>query len=143
MIYSVHDPYTGQFKYFEAKPDVAINDDLPTPRWGADVRTKIGIPASMAARPLPPGAKAVGAGALPIGLMSNGLMGSWQGTQKGVLPSGLGAFDGTASSALPAALLVGAGASAMYGWTKQESGWPFLGLGALFLIGAIVTGSRS
>lgn len=89
MLYSVHNPVTGAFDYFEAQPDVPINDDLPTPRWGSDVRTRLGVPSSKAARPLPPSARPVGSGALPVGLMSSGQTGLWTGTEKGI-PSGLG-----------------------------------------------------
>ena len=92
MIYSVHNPVRGGFDYFEAQPDVPLNDDLPTPRWGSDVKTKLGVPASLAARPLPPGAAPAGQGALPVGLISTGEQGQWVGTKKGALPSGLGEF---------------------------------------------------
>lgn len=97
MIYSVHNPVSGVFEYFEAQPDVAINDDLPTPRWGSDVKTKLGVPSSLAARPLPPGARPRGSGMQPVGLMSTGREGLWVGTKKGSLPSGLGLFDAQAS----------------------------------------------
>jgi hypothetical protein len=143
MIYSVHDPYTGQFRYFEGGENVAINDDLPTPRWGKSVRTKLGIPASAAGRPLPVAAVPVGQGALPVGLMSTGQQGEWRGTQKGALPSGLGAVDFSVQGMMPVALLLGAGASALYGWTKRDEGWPFLGLGALMLVGAMAVGGRT
>lgn len=93
MIYSVHNPVSGAFEYFEAAPDVAINDDLPTPRWGKDVKTKLGVPSSLAARPLPPGAQPRGSGSQPKGLMSSGQEGQWVGTKKGSLPSGLGLFE--------------------------------------------------
>ena len=93
MIYSVHNPVSGAFEYFEAPPDVAINDDLPTPRWGRDVKTKLGVPSSMAGRPLPAGAQPRGSGPQPVGLMSSGQQGLWVGTKKGSLPSGLGLFD--------------------------------------------------
>lgn len=139
MIYSVHDPVSGRFRYFEGGKDVAINDDLPTPRWDSSVRTKIGIPASMAARPLPPGSVQVGEGELPVGMMSSGRPGEWSGTAKGLLPSGLGAFDSIRP--VPVALLLGAGASVLYGAAKREDGWPFLGLGAALLMGALVVSS--
>lgn len=142
MIYSVHNSYTGQFQYFEAAPDVAINDDLPTPRWGSDIKTPIGVPASLAARPLPPGARPVGSGALPVGLISNGEVGMWQGTQKGLLPSGLGSFD-NASTFFPLVLAAGAGASAMYGLGRRDRSWPYLALSAVCLLAATWVSTRT
>ena len=92
MRYSVHNPVTGAFEYFEGGPGVAINDDLPTPKYDASVRTKIGIPSSVAGRPLPPNARRVGSGKLPVGLISTGRVGVWSGTKKGSVPSGIGAL---------------------------------------------------
>lgn len=143
MIYSVHDPVNGGFRYFEGGADVAINDDLPTPRYDASVRTPIGIPASLAARPLPPDARPTGSGALPVGSMSTGQPGLWKGTSKGTVPSGLGAVSLTPSGLLPIAFLVGAGASVSWGATRHEKGWPFLAAGAALLLGAVWASGRS
>ena len=117
MIYSVHNPLNGGFIYYEAAPDVPLNDDLPTPRWGGGVRTKIGIAASVAARPLPPGASQVGSGTQPVGLISSGQAGLWTGTSKGGIPSGLGSFS-SGGSVLPMTLSAGAGAAAIYAVVK-------------------------
>jgi hypothetical protein len=92
MIYSVHNPYTGVFDYFEAGPDTAINDDLPTPRFSSDITTPVGVPASFAGRPLPPSARQTGSGVLPVGSISNGQQGLWTGSQKSMIPSGLGVW---------------------------------------------------
>lgn len=144
MIYSVHDPYTGQFRYFEAGPEVAINNDLPTPQFDAAIRTKIGVPASEAARPLPSGARQVGTGALPVGSMSSGRAGLWQGTAKGSgIPSGLGAFQPNLQGFGVMTLLVGAGASVVLGATKGEKGWPLLALGGTLLLGAMFASGGS
>jgi len=142
VIYSVHNPFTGKFSYYEAKPDVAINDDLPTPRWGSDVTTKIGVPATLAARPLPSGAVPAGEGDLPVGLISSGEAGQWVGTKKGALPSGLGAID-TASKALPLFFIAGAGVSLIFAMKRQQGGWPFLGAAAAMLIGAVWASGRA
>lgn len=142
MIYSVHNPFTGVFDYFEAGPDVPINDDLPTPRWGNDITTKLGVPSSLAGRPLPPGALKVGSGPLPQGLISSGRPGVWRGTQKGELPSGMGSLAAVGTQPLTIACLAGAGASAAYGWQREGKAWPFLGLSALLLAGAVVTAAK-
>ena len=136
MIYSVHDPQSGQFAYFEGGPDVAINDDLPTPRWPSDIRTKLGVPSILASRPLPPDARQTGAGALPVGLLSTGMPGVWQGTQKGSIPSGMGlGSDASVGSVVPVLLL---GAAAVTFVSARYFGWPLLVIGAGLVAAAIV-----
>lgn len=143
VIYSVHDPYNGGFAYFEGGPEVAINDDLPTPTYDSSLRTSIGIPASFAARPLPAGVKQIGTGALPVGSMSNGQTGMWRGTAKGKIPSGLGTMDMSAGKLLPIGLLLASGASITYGVKQGEKSWPYLGLSGLCLIAAIWASGRT
>jgi hypothetical protein len=92
VIYSVHNPYEGGFDYWEAGDRVPLNDDLPTPRYFAPLATPVGVPASMAGRPLPPDARKVGHGVLPVGSISSGEVGVWKGTKKTGVPSGIGAF---------------------------------------------------
>jgi hypothetical protein len=87
VIYSVHNPVSGAFDYFEGGPATPINDDLPTPQFKGAGR--IGVAASSAARPLPPGSRKVGSGALPVGCISSGKPGLWKGTSKGGAPSGI------------------------------------------------------
>jgi len=86
LIYSVHNAVTGLFDYFEGGPDTPINDDLPTPQLRAG---RLGVAATDAARPLPPGARRVGSGSLPVGSISSGKPGLWKGTSKGTTPSGI------------------------------------------------------
>lgn len=51
MIYSLHDPINGGFRYYEAPGQVPINDDHPTPVFS--VETPLGIPSTLAGRPMP------------------------------------------------------------------------------------------
>lgn len=112
MIFSVHNPYTGAFDYFEGGPETALNDDLPTPELG---RSKVGVAASAAGRPLPPGARKVGSGQLPVGSVSSGKVGLWRSKAKGGVPSGISGFTSTdptyvkLAAALGAVVLVGLG----------------------------------
>lgn len=87
MIYSVHNPVTGLFDYYEGGTDTPINDDLPTPQLRG---LAIGVAASVAGRPLPASSRKVGSGVLPVGSVSSGKPGAWRGTQKTGIPSGLG-----------------------------------------------------
>jgi hypothetical protein len=87
MRFSVHNKLRGGFDYYDAPDTVPVNDDHPAPRL-ARHRTKLGIPATRAGRPLPSGAHASGNGELPVGSISSGKAGSWGGG--GGLPSGLG-----------------------------------------------------
>lgn len=143
VIYSVHDPYNGGFAYFKGGPEVAINDDLPTPSYDASIRTSIGIPASFAARPLPAGSVQVGTGALPVGSMSTGQKGMWRATGKKGIPSGLGALDLSAAKLLPISFLVAAGTSVTYGMSKGQKAWPYLGVSGLCLIAAVWASGRT
>jgi len=92
----VHNPMRGGFDYYEAPDSNAINDDMPTPRYPSQLVTKLGVPASMAGRPLPPGAVQRGHGDLPKGSISTGQPGLWTGTKKSEIPSGLGEYISTA-----------------------------------------------
>ena len=95
MIYSVHNPVTGLFDYFEGGPDTPLNDDLPTPQLP---RNRNGVAASAAGRPLPPGVRSAGSGVLPVGSISSGESGLWTGSGKTGMPSGLsGLLDDTAN----------------------------------------------
>lgn len=87
MKFSVHNKFKGGFDYYDAPDTVPVNDDHPAPRL-APLRTKLGIPATRAGRPLPAGARAAGYGQFPIGSVSSGSPGRWGGG--GGLPSGLG-----------------------------------------------------
>ena len=112
MMYSVHNPIAGGFDYFDGPDQVPINDDMPTPKYGPAVETPIGIPATMAARPLPPGSTPMGHGTLPKGSISSGVPGVWVGTKKVELPSGMGAFTGeTSTLAIGMVLFLAVGAA--------------------------------
>jgi hypothetical protein len=87
MKFSVHNKLKGGFDYYEAADTVPVNDDHPSPRL-ASHRTKMGVPATLAGRPLPKGARASGHGQYPVGSVSSGKPGSWLGGSG--LPSGLG-----------------------------------------------------
>lgn len=90
MLYSVHNPVAGGFDYYQAPDQVPLNDDLPTPQYGASITTAIGVPATEAARPLPQGSVKIGSGQFPKGSMSSGHPGVWFGNKKIDLPSGMG-----------------------------------------------------
>lgn len=90
MRFSVRNKLKGGFDYYDGPDSVPVNDDHPSPRLRAH-RTKVGVPASRAGRPLPSGFKPVGHGQLPIGSISSGLPGSWGAG--GGLPSGLGGWS--------------------------------------------------
>ena len=60
MIYSCFDAETGLYKYFEDSRTKPINADLPVPSFST--KTKLGIAAIDAARPLPSDARFKGTG---------------------------------------------------------------------------------
>jgi len=98
VIYSVHNGLDGGFQYYEVPSTTPINDDLPTPTYPKDLHTQIGVPASMAGRPMPPGAKPVGQGAVPLGAVSTGDIGTWHGNKKVEVPSGIAGLQGFADA---------------------------------------------
>lgn len=95
MKLSVHNPIRGGFDYYEAPDTVPINDDHATPEL-SKFRTKIGVPATLAGRPLPKIARKVGHGDVPVGSVSSGNVGSWSSKLAAAIPSGigLGLFEG-------------------------------------------------
>ncbi len=94
MEYSVFVPERGEYEYYSTTEERPINADLPVPDLPSTVNN-IGVPAIEAARPLPFGAKPVGRGWLPRGMIAR-------------RSSGLGAFiggsDGTMFWSLVAAV---------------------------------------
>lgn len=133
MIYSVHNPVTGLFDYFEGGADTPINDDLPTPQLKAT--SSIGIAAISAGRPLPAASRRAGSGALPVGSICSGKPGRWRGTAKGGIPSGLGESfvpwpDRTLKKAgmitLGTLAVVAAGCAAATDDDRMRTGWAVL-----------------
>jgi hypothetical protein len=59
VIYSRFDDQSGMYDLFEDGEGRAINSDLPVPVMGAAING-IGVPASVAGRPIPSGAKFIG-----------------------------------------------------------------------------------
>ncbi|MFA4971448.1 MAG: hypothetical protein WC683_02460 [bacterium] len=96
MRYSVHNVMRGGFDYYDGPDVTPINDDQPTPSFDSSIRTPLGIPASLAGRPLPPNASIRGHGATAQGAVSSGKRGSWSTTaaRNGGMPSGIGAALG-------------------------------------------------
>lgn len=89
MIYSVHDQVRGDFAYWDSPNSLAINDDHPVPRFDSSLVFPVGIAASDAGRPLPPGSTFVGRGPFPKGKVSTGKLGTEQrGTFMGPNPDG-------------------------------------------------------
>lgn len=60
MIYSCFDDARGVYRYFQDGDNRPINADLPVPSFRS--RTKIGVPAIEAGRPLPSAAQPIGEG---------------------------------------------------------------------------------
>ena len=87
MRFSVRNKFKGGFDYYDGPDTVPINDDHPAPRLSSK-RTKVGVPATQAGRPLPAGFRPAGHGQFPIGSISSGQTGKW--SSGGGLPSGLG-----------------------------------------------------
>jgi len=114
MLYSVHNTVAGGFDYYDGPDQVAINDDLPTPKYSSAIETPIGIPASLAGRPLPPGSRPIGHGDLPKGSMSTGIPGIWTGNKKSSLPSGMGAYPSDSSTFAIGAVIFLAVGTAIY-----------------------------
>lgn len=120
MKYSVHNPMRGGFDYYEGPDVTPINDDQPTPVFGASIRTKLGIPASLAGRPLPPDAVLRGHGATAHGAVSSGTRGTWgsTATRSGRNPSGIGLGDFSSPSTLQTVVGLGMIAAAFYFMVK-------------------------
>jgi len=109
MRYSVHNPILGGFDYYDGPDVTAINNDQPTPVFDSSLRTKLGIPASVAGRPLPPDASLRGHGATAQGAVSSGQRGVWKSTaaRSGVNPSGISLGDFSTPSSLQAVVGLG------------------------------------
>ncbi len=71
MIYSCFDQPSGLYRYFEVDEQIPLNGDLPVPKWPAKVKTKIGVPGTLAGRPLPKSAKYVGTGWTARGIVAS------------------------------------------------------------------------
>jgi len=69
MMYSCFAPRTGLYDYFESPEATPLNADLPIPRLPAEVNG-IGVPSIVAGRPLPAGARIVGRGWHPRGMVA-------------------------------------------------------------------------
>jgi hypothetical protein len=69
MIYSVFVPERGEYEYWETSEQRPLNADLPIPDL-PPVVGGIGVPSIEAARALPAGARRVGAGWLPRGMIA-------------------------------------------------------------------------
>ena len=96
MRYSVHNVFRGGFDYYDGPDVTPINDDQPTPAFDSSIRTQLGIPASLAGRPLPANASIRGHGPTAQGAVSSGKRGSWSNTaaRSAAIPSGIGAALG-------------------------------------------------
>lgn len=70
MKYSCFDDKTGTYTYFEDSSKLAINMDLPIPKFGPSVGG-IGVSAIEAGRSLPIEARRVGSGWFPQGTIVN------------------------------------------------------------------------
>lgn len=67
MIYSRWRPDSGGYDYFESTERYGIGDDLPTPvLWPG----KLGVASTSAGRPMPRGARYIGKGPLPRGVIA-------------------------------------------------------------------------
>jgi hypothetical protein len=89
MIYSLHDQVNGGFRYFEAPGTVPINDDQPTPAFAAE--TALGVPSTLAGRPVPSGMKPAGKGLEARGIIISPNA-KQQSSISSSIPSGLGGF---------------------------------------------------
>lgn len=67
MIFSVWQP-DGGYDYYESSVRHGIGDDLPEVKL--PFAAKLGVPAQDAGRPVPPGARFVGSGTEPRGVMA-------------------------------------------------------------------------
>lgn len=66
--YSTWDPVTGKWEYWEGKRDFPLGDDLPTRRYVPI--NDLGVPSSQVGQPLPSGARRVGTGDVPRGVVA-------------------------------------------------------------------------
>jgi hypothetical protein len=81
MIYSQWQP-EGGFKYFETPEKLPIGNDIAGLITGHEIK-EIGVPAQEVGRALPGGAREVGRGNLPVGLMLAVSGGSLGGAELG------------------------------------------------------------
>jgi hypothetical protein len=77
MILSVRNKYQGGFDYYRMPDTVPINDDFPV-HASSVAKTRVGIPASLAARTLPNGAVRIGHGQFPKGSICSSRRGNWK-----------------------------------------------------------------
>jgi hypothetical protein len=92
VIYSLHDQVNGGFKYFEAPGSVGINDDHPTPAFRGE--TPLGVPSTLAGRPVPSRSRPVGRGQEARGIIVSPSAVQQSAMTSSAIPSGLGAIDG-------------------------------------------------
>ena len=90
MIYSLHDQVNGGFRYFEAPGTVAINDDHATPSFAME--TPLGVPSTLAGRPVPSRSKPIGTGVEARGIIVSPTASQQANVSKTNIPSGLGGF---------------------------------------------------
>jgi len=105
MIYSVPKP-GGGFEYYEAAQEHYIGDDLPALRYSSV--QSIGTPSYELGVPLPGGARHVGSGAIPKGLLA---------PMRKIRGGTLGSFsDGTTSYAWLGLAGLGMGLVGFFAW---------------------------
>jgi hypothetical protein len=90
MIFSLHDQVNGGFKYFEAPGTVPINDDHPTPSFASE--TALGVPSTLAGRPVPANMRPAGKGLEAKGIIITPNA-RQQDSVSSSIPSGLGGFS--------------------------------------------------
>ena len=108
MIHSVFDPVAGLWEHLECPDRIGVNDDHPTPVFPSGM--KLGIPSTIAARPLPQGCRRIGAGPHVRGTVSSrsSIVRQGPGADMGGRDPSLGAFEAGSG----AGLLIAAGAVA-------------------------------
>lgn len=69
MIYSRWRPETGVYDYYEVSGGIPLGNDLPTPKVGGG--TSIGVASVDIGRRMPMGARHVGSGSTPRGMVTS------------------------------------------------------------------------
>lgn len=67
MVYSRWRPDSGGYDYFKSSERRGLGDDLPTPQLRGG---KLGTASTVAGRKIPPGARRIGSGPLPRGVIA-------------------------------------------------------------------------
>jgi hypothetical protein len=108
MIYSQWRP-SGGYDYFETSEAVALGNDLPVPQLHA--LSGIGAPSVEVGRTIPTGARHVGTGAVPLGVISP------------IDRSRIGAMWSADSSVSPMFWFVAGAAGVAVLWQATRKGW--------------------